>query len=100
MKAWRTFDNRIVTMADMEHQHMSNIYFFINYIVPELYGDNTRIELMEWLNLRFVGMILPYQPHPDFKSEIDYLKSKGYLRSDNHIVVNNRIIGKLASKKL
>lgn len=96
MKAWRTFENKTVRMEEMEHQHMSNIYFFINYIVPELYGDATRLELMEWINLRFAGMILPYQPRIDFKFEIDYLREKGYLRRDNHIVVNNRIIGKLA----
>lgn len=95
---WRTFEGRIVNMADMEHQHLSNIYYFINYIVPELYGDRIRLEVMDWLNFRFAGMILSYQPRPDFKAEIDLLRSKGFLKSNNTIIVNNRYIGELINE--
>lgn len=93
MKLWITFDGRVVTLEEMEHQHMSNIYWFITKILPNKYSDYIRQDIMLWLKKRFNGLILYYQPHPDFKKEINYLLRKGYLKPDGMIVVDNQVIG-------
>jgi hypothetical protein len=93
VQGWITYDNRTVTMEEMSHQHMSNIYYYTKYILPELYCDSTRNDIFRWLLKRFGGVILNYHPHPDFLWEKDYLLQRGYLKEDGRIVVNNNIIG-------
>jgi hypothetical protein len=91
---WITYDDRLINMEEMSHQHMSNIYHFINTIVPHLYPDCVREDITNWLVKRFGGIILPYNPHPDFHQERAYLKMMGYLNEKNEIVVNNQYIGR------
>ena len=93
MKRWGTFDGRVVTLEEMEHQHMSNIYWFINKIVPHLYDNSTREEINGWLKKRFNGLILYYKPVPEFTQEKEYLLRKGFLKSNNMVVVENQVIG-------
>jgi len=33
MTHWMTFDNRIIPMETMEHQHMSNIHHYMNVVI-------------------------------------------------------------------
>jgi len=96
LAGWITFDNRHVTMEEMSHQHMSNIYYFITLIVPQLYCNTTRTDVLMWLNKRFKGVILPYRPVPEFKEEKQFLQLKGYLQENNEIVVENQTIGSYA----
>lgn len=81
-------------MEEMSHQHMSNIYYFTKYIVPELYPQSIRNDIMNWLLVRFDGVILPYHPVHEFVQEQIYLSKMGYLRDNNDIVVNGELIGK------
>lgn len=90
---WITFDNRHVTMDEMSHQHMSNIYWFITLIVPQLYCNSTRTDVLMWLNKRFDGVILPYKPVPEFKEEKQYLQHKGYLQENNKIIIEGQTVG-------
>ena len=90
---WTTFDDRTVEMKKMEHQHMSNIWYYITKVVPQLYNDSTRTYIKSWLDKRFDGVILPYHPHPDFKNEKMYLEHKGWIQSNGDIVINNIKIG-------
>ena len=94
IKGWITYDNRTVTMEDMSHQHMSNIFYFVTYVVPNLYPDSVRNDVFRWLVKRFSGDILPYRPHPGFKEEKQYLLLNGYLKDNNDIIINNQLIGK------
>jgi len=80
-------------MENMSHQHMSNIYYFINKIVPQLYPDSVRQDINAWLQKRFGGIILPYHPVPNFIQEQAYLYQKGYLQENNEIVINGELIG-------
>ena len=80
-------------MENMDHQHMSNIHHFINFIVPQYYSEGIRVEILKWLVQRFAGVILPYRPVPEFKEEKTYLRSKGYLQPNNDVVVNGEKIG-------
>ena len=94
MKKWKTFDGRVVTFEEMEHQHMSNIYWFINKVAPiNYYNDSIRKDIMFWLKKRFNGLILYYKPVPEFTQEKAYLLRKGYLKPDGMIVVDNQVIG-------
>lgn len=74
---WRTFRGKKVTLQTIDHQHLSNIYWFQRIIwnapVSEL--GFVKDELTE----RFNGQLLPYRPHIDFKMEIDFLREKGML---------------------
>ncbi len=90
---WQTWNDRVVDMATISHQHISNIYHFINTIVPHLYLDSVRNDINTVIQSRFNGVILQYAPHPDFHNEKLYLKRMGYLKSNGEIIVNNKKIG-------
>lgn len=90
---WTTFDNRIIKMNELTHQHMSNIYYFTNYIFPQLYPQLVKNWIWFWILARFGGIVLPYHPVPEFTEERNYLQKMGYLKGNNEIVVNNEIIG-------
>ena len=93
MNKWITYDGKTVEMSVMPHQHMSNIYWFINVIFPSYYSDLVRSHIRTWLNLRFNGEVLPYSPKPEFVEELNYLRRKGYLKENNKIVINGQEIG-------
>lgn len=90
---WVTYDNRIVKMEEMNHQHMSNIYYYINTIVPGFYNNEIREYINEWLVKRFAGVILPYRPVPKFRFEKVYLSKMGYTQENNDIVIGGVKIG-------
>ena len=90
---WTTYDGRVVSMKDMEHQHMSNIHYFINIVHPNFYPNSIKNEILRWLVQRFAGVILPYHPDPNFNEEKNFLRSKGYLQPNNDIVVEGEKIG-------
>ena len=88
---WRTYDGRVVPLETMDHQHMSNIHHFINTTVPEYYDKDTREYITAWLVRRFAGIILPYQPVPEFEFERARLQSKGYLKGKEVVVEGQKI---------
>ena len=93
IKGWLTFDNRIVLMKDISHQHLSNIHHYINTTMPEWYDDSTRKEISDLLQTKFNGVILPYVPHPGFVFEKEVLQKKGFLQPDNNIIIEGIKIG-------
>ena len=90
---WGTYDGRIVSMEEMDHQHLSNIHFYVNVTCPEFYDDELRAWILGWLSRRFAGVILPYRPVSEFTFEKNRLQSKGYLQPNNDVVVNGEKIG-------
>ena len=73
-REWRTFQRKTVTMETIDHQHLSNIYWFHRIV------QNTEATwVLPILKRRFNGHIMGYRPHIDFKYEIDYLERNGYL---------------------
>ena len=92
IKGWIIWDNRTVSINEMTHQHMSNIYYYINFTLPECYPDSIRIEILQSLLTKF-GSILPYRPNPKFEWEKNYLKKLGYLRENNEIYIEGKKVG-------
>lgn len=90
---WTTFEDKVVTMEEIDHQHLSNIYYYTHHIVPAFYNNEIRKDIKRWLVKRFAGVILPYRPVPEFQFEKSHLKRMGYLQPNNDIVVAGEKIG-------
>jgi hypothetical protein len=88
---WTTFDNKKATMESADHQHLSNIYWYLRIF----WGckDNELWQVLTELQKRFEGKVLPYRPHPKFKEEHAYLHRNGMVDADGNIVFAGEIIG-------
>ena len=87
---WKTFQGKTASFNTIDHQHLSNCYWFAKIIFGYEETDLHLIEISNKLEERFNGQLLPYRPHVNFKMEIDELNKKGFLRYDNNN--SNRII--------
>ena len=92
IKGWITWDDRKIPINEVSHQHMSNIYYYINFVLPEHYNNSTRLEIYQILMTKF-GSILPYSPDPKFEFERNYLKKLGFLRENNEIYIHGNKVG-------
>lgn len=91
----KTFSGEVKDFDKLEHQHLSNIYWFnkiLNLFEPQ--NIITKIEK------EFNGEILPYRPHPDFKQEILSLEKKGYLvwRTNEKLIADISYKGKIVGE--
>ena len=92
---WQTWDNRLVDIQNMSHQHMSNIHYYQNLIYPKIYPKSQK----NWIRTRLMenfGKILPYRPDPQFIFERGMLSKLGYLVNNVDIVVHGNKIGSYA----
>jgi len=71
-----TFDNRNIDEKDMEHQHLSNRYWF-----DKIFWRQENTECIRVTKERFNGQLLPYRPCIRFKDEIRDLYKKGMLQA-------------------
>ena len=85
---WQTWDERIVDLHKVSHQHLSNIYYYVNFIMAEYYPQSIRDYIEVILEFRFKGKKLPYKPDPNFREEWDRLRSMGWLRPNGDIIFN------------
>jgi len=92
IKSWITWDGRKVGIDEMSHQHMSNIYYYTNFVLGKYYPQSIKSEI-HMLLIRKFGAILPYHPDTRFKQERDYLLELGYLRDNGDIVINGSKVG-------
>jgi len=74
---WTTFNGRVVTIEEIDHQHLSNIFWYFKIVI----GDLTHLpsELTKVLNSRFNGQLMEYRPHLQFENEIKFLEDHGML---------------------
>lgn len=90
---WKTFRGKNVSFDTVDHQHLSNCYWFAKIIFGYEETNSHLIEIDEVLAERFNGQLLPYRPHVDFEMEINELNKKGFLRYDNNnpnrIIIHN-----------
>ena len=92
---WKTFDGREVTLQTIDHQHISNVYWFCKIF----YGcsDIVLSEVLFEISDRFKGIVLPYHPHPSFTAEHDLLRLKGLVNEKREIVYKGEIVGSIIS---
>lgn len=97
------------SLAELDHQHLSNIYWF-NKIIWER-DDNYLKFILDQIRDRFEGQLLDYIPQWQFKQEIGYLDKMGFLNwnqehteadviYDGHIVGHYIIPEKLRENKI
>lgn len=84
-KSWVTFKGKKVSIDTIDHQHLSNCYWF-GKIVGNLSDEDLKDFISESKE-RFNGQLLPYRPHVDFKFEINELKKQGALEVEGNRTV-------------
>jgi hypothetical protein len=91
-RGWTTWDNRTIPTEEITHQHLSNIYYYTHFVLPEYYDEKTKKEVYQLLMEKF-GRILPYSPDILFVQEQGYPMRKGFLRDNNDIVIEGKKVG-------
>lgn len=71
---YTTFEKRVVDTDKIDHQHLSNIYWF-----GKILAGNILPVILKRIETEFNGEILPYRPKSSFKKEISTLDERGYL---------------------
>lgn len=92
IKGWTTWDGRHIPAEEITHQHLSNIYYYTHFVLPEYYSEETKKDVYRLLMAKF-GKILPYKPDIRFVQEQGYLMKKGFLMDNNDIVIQGRKVG-------
>lgn len=98
MARWGSFNGKVHDTDTMDHQHISNIYWYYKLLVDISYRDKTVEFILSEIDRRFNGEVLPYKPMDSFKIEIDALKKKGYIQDNGlneDIIVNGEKIGEV-----
>jgi hypothetical protein len=93
VQGWETYDGRRITMNEISHQHLSNIYYYTHFTMAQYYPQWVREDIVEWLKIRFGGVILPYKPVNEFEFERKRLATLGFLRPNGEIVVYGKKLG-------
>ena len=100
VKGWQTWDGRMVTMTEISHQHLSNIYYYTHFTMAEYYPQSVRDDIRMWLKIRFGGVILPYKPDPEFVYEKQRLSEIGALQTNGDILMHGEKVGEYSSANL
>lgn len=95
---WTTFQGRKVKVSEMDHQHLSNIYWYYRVILGPAYRELFE-SVLDICGVRFNGQVLPYRPHVEFKEERQYLEEHTMIIRDQEtqdelVVFNDYIIGR------
>lgn len=95
--SWTTFNGRKVSLHTIDHQHLSNVYYFNTLIGNMKKEDDFAKDIQHILDENFNGQLLSYRPHRKFTYEIEALTELGYLQSNGDIVVNNFKVGEIVT---
>lgn len=97
---WTTFKGRVIPTEQLDHQHLSNIYWYHKLVL----GFEHRWAL-DLIRERFNGQLMPYAPHIDFTYEISELERLGILQwaptvkeeaiTVGTLVYNGQVIGSI-----
>lgn len=71
---WKTFNDRVMYPVDMDHQHLSNIYWY-----HRIFFDIKMIWAIDIIESKYNGQLLPYSPHVSFTQEIKMLEEKNMI---------------------
>lgn len=85
---WTTFNNRKISIKNLEDQHLSNIYWF-----SKIFHNNIHCEILDEIWKRFGGKPLEYKPLGNiFCEEMVGLRMKNLIHGDE-IILDGKIIG-------
>ena len=97
-ETWTTFNGRTIPVENLDHQHLSNIYWY-----HKLVFNTEHLWVLDIIRERFNGQPLPYSPHVDCTPEMNVLEEKGILHwnpNNNReaitvgtLTYNNQLIG-------
>jgi len=98
-KEWTTFQGKKVSSDTIDHQHLSNCYWYLR-VIHGLRPDSwMMVGIKKKLAERFNGQLLPYRPHVDFEYEINELNKRGLLfkvgPNKTAIVIDGEVIGEI-----
>ena len=96
-KSWITWEGKKKNVEEIDHQHLSNIYWFNALLYNRVY-----VFILEELKYRFNSQLLPYRPDIKFTNEISSLSNKGFILRDNGreiIKLNGIEIGEIVHEK-
>lgn len=98
-KVWRTYSGVKIKFSDLDHQHLSNILWYMEVFYKEFFSK-AKLELEEELNTRFDGQRLIWRPLP-IPGEVISLIEMGYLIRDGLIrYPNGNKIGMMDPEKI
>lgn len=69
-KSWTTFRGTTLEIGTIDHQHLSNIYWY-----HKLVHNIEHVWVLDEIRNRFNGQLMPYSPHIDFTPEIHQLEA-------------------------
>jgi len=92
MIQWKSWDGRSINYDRLTQQHLSNIHYFMNLVLPQLYPKSLKVAVRNTLMTKY-GKILPYHPDHRFDFEKIQLVGLGYLKNNGDIVVDGHKIG-------
>lgn len=82
---WETFEGEVVSLDTIDHQHISNCYWFLTIIHNAKAHELSNLLLK--IKTKFNSVILPYRPHIRFKKEIECLSKLGCLKPVDYNLV-------------
>lgn len=95
---WMTFEGQIHKLSEIDHQHLTNIYYWTHYLHPEWYADTVKYRIKITIDQRFDGELLDYKPLRRFKDEMKLLELRGWLCEDDeyfrtNVIINGKMVG-------
>jgi hypothetical protein len=97
---WWTFEGVKKRVSEIDHQHLSNIIHFMNYVNPG-YPKSIKEGFITELRRRFDGITLPWMPLRRFTGEIEFLRERRWLKETDGktlIVIDGVLIGQVAEE--
>ena len=89
---WETWDGRVAEFSRLTWQHLSNIHYYMNLVLPTYYTKRDK-ECVRTALYKKYGGILSYHPDHRFDYEKIRLVDLGYLKNNGDIVVDGHKIG-------
>ena len=89
---WGSWDGKVQYLKYIDHQHLSNIHYYMNLVHPEYYEKYLKKIVRDLLYEKY-GKILPYVPCAEFAYEKIQLIAKGYLDRHGDVRVDGHKIG-------
>jgi hypothetical protein len=89
---WQTWEGTVLDFDRLTWQHLSNIHYYMNLVLPEFYPRFLKDRVRRILFQKHGG-ILPYHPDRNYAYEKIQLVRLGYLKNNGDIVVHNHKIG-------